>query len=181
MSKERLIAFFDAVLAIIMTILILELEKPSEISLRGFLSIKEGFFAYALSFFWLGTMWINYHNEWVEVEKISVKTVWTTIIVLFMASFFPYATAQLFYGIVIIGTTIAVIINYITLLKPNQNNKKLVDRIRKRNLLLKYDLIVKVIAFLTSAFIYPPAMMIGLIITLLFVGFIIPKLQKAIK
>ena len=153
MSKERLTAFFDAVLAIIMTILVLELEKPNEISLRGFLSIKEGFFAYALSFFWLGTMWVNYHNEWAEVEKISVRTVWTTMIVLFMASFFPYATAivsknfynttaQLFYGIIIIGTTVAVIINYFTLVKPNQNNKKLVDRVRKRNLLLKCDLIM---------------------------------------
>lgn len=79
MSKERLTAFFDAVLAIIMTILVLELEKPSEISLKGFLSIKEGFFAYALSFFWLGSMWINHHNEWIEVDKINKKTGWCTM------------------------------------------------------------------------------------------------------
>ena len=45
MVKERLVAFFDAVLAIIMTILVLELEKPSEISLKGFLALKENFFA----------------------------------------------------------------------------------------------------------------------------------------
>ena len=51
MTKERLTAFFDAVLAIIMTILVLELEKPSEVSLKGFLALKENFFAYTLSFF----------------------------------------------------------------------------------------------------------------------------------
>ncbi len=73
MSKERLTAFFDAVLAIIMTILVLELEKPNEISLRGFLELKENFFAYTLSFFWLGSMWVNHHNEWIEVDKISKK------------------------------------------------------------------------------------------------------------
>ena len=108
MTKERLVAFFDAVLAIIMTILVLELEKPSEISLKGFLALKENFLAYVLSFFWLGTMWVNHHNEWMGIEKISVKTVWTTMLTLFFSSLFPYSTsivsknfynttAQLFY------------------------------------------------------------------------------------
>ena len=93
MIKERLVAFFDAVLAIIMTILVLELEKPSEISLKGFLALKENFLAYALSFFWLGTMWVNHHNEWMRIEKISVKTVWTTMLTLFFSSLFPYSTS----------------------------------------------------------------------------------------
>ena len=93
MVKERLVAFFDAVLAIIMTILVLELEKPSEISLKGFLALKENFFAYVLSFFWLGTMWVNHHNEWMGIEKISVKTVWTTMLTLFFSSLFPYSTS----------------------------------------------------------------------------------------
>ena len=74
MTKERLVAFFDAVLAIIMTILVLELEKPSEVSLKGFLALKENFFAYTLSFFWLGISWINHHNEWIGV-KISEKNI----------------------------------------------------------------------------------------------------------
>ena len=88
MTKERLVAFFDAVLAIIMTILVLELEKPSEVSLKGFLALKENFLSYVLSFFWLGTMWVNHHNEWIEVDKISKKTVWSTIHILFFLHFF---------------------------------------------------------------------------------------------
>lgn len=182
MSKERLTAFFDAVLAIIMTILVLELEKPSEISLKGFLSIKEGFFAYTLSFFWLGSMWINHHNEWIEVDKINKKTVWCTMFILFFSSFFPYSTsivaknfynttAQLFYGIVIIAVTAANMINRSTLYKSNRKNKEFLEKIRKRNLLLSYDLALKVISFLISAFFYPPTMMVGLFITMIFITY----------
>jgi len=190
MSKERLIAFYDAVLAIIMTILVLELEKPNEMTLRGFLELKESFFAYTLSFFWLGAIWVNHYNLWMEVEKISVKTVWSTMFLLFIASFFPYATAiisknfysviaQSFYGLIIIGVTIVVIFNADTLIKVDEDNKSLTEKIKKRELLLKYDLVVKIVAFLISAFFYPPAMMIGLVITTLFVLFVSQKIIKA--
>ena len=185
MTKERLTAFFDAVLAIIMTILVLELEKPSEVSLKGFLALKENFFAYTLSFFWLGISWINHHNEWIGV-KISEKTLWGTIMTLFFSSFFPYSTAivsknfhnttaQLFYGIIIIAITITVIVTTNTLIEVNKMNKYILERLKKRNLLLKYDLIIKIVAFLISAFFYPPAIMIGLFITLIFVVLVIPK------
>ena len=53
MSKERVLAFTDAVLAIIMTILVIELEKPTEATLQAILELKTNFFAYALTFFWL--------------------------------------------------------------------------------------------------------------------------------
>ena len=181
MTKERLAAFFDAVLAIIMTILVLELEKPSEVSLKGFLALKENFFAYTLSFFWLGISWINHHNEWIGVE-ISEKTLWGTIMTLFFSSFFPYSTAivsknfhnttaQLFYGIIIIGVTVSVIITTNTLIEANKTEK-----LKRMNLYLKYDLIIKIMAFLISAFFYPPAIMIALLfLTLIFVFLAILK------
>lgn len=58
MSKERLVAFTDVVLAIIMTILVLELERPSELTWSALWELKTNFFAYTISFFWLGTMWV---------------------------------------------------------------------------------------------------------------------------
>ena len=181
MTKERLVAFFDAVLAIIMTILVLELEKPSEISLKGFLALKENFLAYVLSFFWLGTMWVNHHNEWMGIEKISVKTLWGTIMTLFFSSFFPYSTAivsknfhnttaQLFYGIIIIGVTVSVIITTNTLIEANKIDKNILEKLKRMNLYLKYDLIIKIMAFLISAFFYPPTIMIALLfLTLIFI------------
>ena len=61
MNKERLAAFMDAVLAIIMTILILELKKPETATLKALWNLRVNFFAYTISFFWLGTMWVNLH------------------------------------------------------------------------------------------------------------------------
>ncbi len=69
MNKERLAAFTDAVLAIIMTILVLELEKPKHVSLAGLWDLRANFFAYTLSFFWLGLMWSTHHSNWHKVKK----------------------------------------------------------------------------------------------------------------
>ena len=71
MNKERLAAFMDAVLAIIMTILILELKKPETANLKALWDLRTYFFAYTISFFWLGTMWINLHNEWLKIKYIT--------------------------------------------------------------------------------------------------------------
>ena len=71
MKKDRLIALTDAVLAIIMTILILELEKPTTPSLQAFWDLRQNFFAYFLSFFWLGSLWMALNKLWEKVERIS--------------------------------------------------------------------------------------------------------------
>lgn len=75
MSKERLVVFTDAVIAIIMTILVLDLEKPSPVTLESLWELRTSFFAYALSFFWIGIMWVNMHTGWHDVKKIDNKVV----------------------------------------------------------------------------------------------------------
>ncbi|MCR5309787.1 MAG: DUF1211 domain-containing protein [Lachnospiraceae bacterium] len=92
MKKERVAAFTDAVLAIIMTILVLALEKPELPTLSALWKLRYSFFSYTLSFFWLGSMWVNIHNEWETIEKINGKTLWVTLILLFFCSVIPYAT-----------------------------------------------------------------------------------------
>lgn len=52
MNKERLAAFADAVLAIIITILVLELKEPESLTLRGFFNLWPNYMAYTISFFW---------------------------------------------------------------------------------------------------------------------------------
>ena len=116
MKKDRVAAFTDAVLAIIMTILVLELEKPSAPTLAALWELRYSFFSYTLSFFWLGSMWGNIHNEWGTIEKINAKTLWVTLILLFFCSVIPYATdfvsrdfdskvAQGFYGVFVMLVT----------------------------------------------------------------------------
>ena len=89
MKKDRLIALTDAVLAIIMTILILELEKPTTPSLQAFWDLRQNFFAYFLSFFRLGSLWMALNTLWEKVEKISPQIVWWNLFLLFFC--FIYA------------------------------------------------------------------------------------------
>ena len=62
MSKERLGAFMDAVIAIVMTILVLELEKPAAPTLAALCALRINFAAYALSFLWLAALWTSLHH-----------------------------------------------------------------------------------------------------------------------
>ena len=187
MNKERLAAFMDAVLAIIMTILILELKKPETATIKALWNLRVDFFAYTLSFFWLGTMWVNLHNEWHKIKYITPSIVWVNVVILFFSSFFPYSTAivsknfhnttaQLFYGIITIGVTVSVIITTNTLIEANKTDKNILEKLKRMNFHLKYDLIIKIVAFLISAFFYPPAIMIAILfLTLIFVFLAILK------
>lgn len=91
MSKDRLAAFMDAVLAIIMTILVLEIPKPAPMTTEGVLALRDTYVCYILSFFWLGTLWVNLHNEWHQIQIITKKVVWLGIVLLFVTSWIPYS------------------------------------------------------------------------------------------
>ena len=92
MDKERLAAFTDAILAIIMTILVLELEKPAEASWAALWDLRQSFISYIISFFWLGAMWVNLHSQWQRIVRIDNRVVWCSIVMLFFASLFPWVT-----------------------------------------------------------------------------------------
>lgn len=91
MNKERLATFMDGVLAIIMTILILELKKPETATLKALWNLRVDFFAYTLSFFWLGTMWVNLHNEWHKINYITTSIVWINVVLLFSKLYFRHS------------------------------------------------------------------------------------------
>ncbi len=168
-------AFTDAVLAIIMTILVLELKKPESLTMSALWDLRYSFFSYTLSFFWLGSMWVNIHNEWESIEKINAKTLWVTLLLLFFCSMIPYATdlvsgdftnklAQGFYGIFVILVTLANIGLSMVLQNENKESEKPVEIMKKRRLLLWIDIGVKVIGLVIALTVYPPAMMFSVII-----------------
>ncbi|WP_413476533.1 TMEM175 family protein [Latilactobacillus fuchuensis] len=180
MNKERLSAFFDAVLAIVMTILILELEKPKTLNWQGLLALTPNFFAYTLSFLWLGTMWMGIHNTWQKVQKINSQTVTVMMCLLFFASFFPYTTsivaqnfnnsfAQIIYGLIAMLVSICVVVSYQTLMRADQTNQVLKKEIANYMPYFYIDLGIKLVGMLLSATVYPPAMMYSILIA----GFII--------
>ncbi len=183
MSKERLVAFTDAVLAIIMTILVLELERPQEMTWQALWELRTSFFAYTISFFWLGTMWVNLHRAWDQVDKINNRLVWNALVLLFFSSFFPYTTslvavhfhtsvAQAFYGMVILLVTACNVWMYreLELLNPAISNGQGFNILDRAGML---DIAIKIIGLLLSLTIYPPAMMWAVLITAM--GIVIPR------
>lgn len=141
-SKERLVAFTDAVLAIIMTILVLELERSSELTWSALWELKTNFFSYAISFFWLGTMWVNMHRAWDNVEKVNNRLVWISMLLLFFSSFFPYTTslvandfnssvAQIIYGgiVMLVSFTNVWMYSELTNVVPQMKQKQLQEAI----------------------------------------------------
>lgn len=187
MTKERLAAFTDAVLAIIMTILVLELERPETITWTGFWELRENFFAYSLSFFWLGAMWANLHNEWYTIKTISRKTIWATLLMLFFSSLFPYATsivatnfynstAQSFYGAIVLLVTFSNTLSYSTLFKINKTDPYFHERMNFRNGWVLYDIVIKIAGLTLSLTIFPEAMSYAVLITL--IVFVIPNQLK---
>ena len=92
MDKGRLVAFTDAVIAIVITILVLDLELPAAPTMEALWEVREGFFAYAVSFFWIGATWINLHNQWHRARRITTRVVWHSVPMLFFISLIPYVT-----------------------------------------------------------------------------------------
>lgn len=178
MNKDRLEAFTDAVLAIIITILVLELEKPAHLTPHGFIELWPNYLAYAISFFWLGAMWINMHNDWYQVEKITTGTLWSTLIMLFCSSLFPYATsivsanfynetAEVFYGFVVLAITFANGNMYASIAK--NHGMTFTEWVRQNHRRWSFiDIIIKAIGLILAATVFPPAMLFSVLITLLF-------------
>lgn len=97
MSKTRLEAFSDGVIAIIITIMVLELKVPhahsGEAHFADLLPLLPVFCSYALSFIYVGIYWNNHHHMLHSAHKVSGGVLWANLHLLFWLSLFPFATA----------------------------------------------------------------------------------------
>ena len=93
MNGKRLEAFSDGVLAIIITIMILEIRAPEGGSLKDLYPLLHKFIAYILSFIYVGIYWNNHHHLWQAVERVNGKILWANLHLLFWLSLFPFSTA----------------------------------------------------------------------------------------
>jgi uncharacterized membrane protein len=93
MGKGRLEAFSDGVIAIIITIMVLEMKVPHGKSLEDLKPLLPVFLSYVLSFINIGIYWNNHHHMLHTITKVNGTVLWTNIHLLFWLSLFPFATA----------------------------------------------------------------------------------------
>ncbi len=92
MPKNRLEAFSDGVLAIIITIMVLELKAPHDSSLTALSMLLPGLFSYLLSFVFVGIYWNNHHHMFQTTESVDGTILWANLHLLFWLSLFPIVT-----------------------------------------------------------------------------------------
>jgi uncharacterized membrane protein len=93
MTKDRLEAFSDGVLAIIITITVLGLRPPSEPTWAALLPVLPVFLTYVLSFVFLGIYWNNHHHLFQAIEQVDGRVLWANMHLLFWLSLIPFVTA----------------------------------------------------------------------------------------
>src|SRR5437016_5731275 len=93
MNKGRLEAFSDGVIAILITIMVLELKVPSSAGLDDLLSVLPALCDYVLSFVFLAIYWNNHHHMFQAVHKVNGSVLWANLHLLFWLSLVPFLTA----------------------------------------------------------------------------------------
>lgn len=118
MEKNRLEGFSDGVIAIIITIMVLELRVPHRETLDALEPLIPVFLSYLLSFIYVGIYWNNHHHMLHACRKVSGPMLWANLHLLFWLSLFPFATGWMgenhfaaapsaFYGVVLLMASIA--------------------------------------------------------------------------
>jgi uncharacterized membrane protein len=92
MGKGRLEAFSDGVIAVIITIMVLELKVPHGTGLDALVPMIPVFLSYVLSFVYVGIYWNNHHHMLHAVERVNGRTMWANLHLLFWLSLIPFVT-----------------------------------------------------------------------------------------
>ncbi len=140
MGKGRLEAFSDGVLAIIITIMVLELKVPHEATLDALQALYPVLLCYVLSFIYVGIYWNNHHHLMHVVTHVSGPVLWANLHLLFWLSLIPFVTAWMgenhfatwpvaMYGVVLLGSALAYTLLVRALLKRHGKDSTLAKAI----------------------------------------------------
>jgi uncharacterized membrane protein len=136
MHKGRLEAFSDGVIAIIITIMVLELKVPHATELGDLFEEWPVFLSYVISFIYVGIYWNNHHHLMQAASHVNGKVLWANLFLLFWLSLFPFTTAWvgenhfardpvIVYGFVFFMAAIAYYILVRTLIAADGSNSRL--------------------------------------------------------
>lgn len=118
MSKSRMEAFSDGVLAIIITIMVLEMRAPVQAEIAALQELIPTFLSYILSFVFLGIYWNNHHHLLQAAKRVNGRVLWANLHLLFWLSLVPFVTAWMgqnnfaswpmaLYGVVLVMAAVA--------------------------------------------------------------------------
>lgn len=164
MTTNRLEAFSDGVLAIIITIMVLELKVPEGYSFGILKPLLPKFLSYVFSFIYLGIYWNNHHHLFHAIQKVNGSVLWANLHLLFWLSLLPFATGWLgenhfagsttaLYGFILFMCALAFALLEKLAIKYEGKQSKIGTAIRSQ---LKEN--VSVIGYLTGiavSFVYP--------------------------
>nr|WP_315031299.1 TMEM175 family protein [uncultured Chryseobacterium sp.] len=164
MTKGRLEAFSDGVLAIIITIMVLELKVPEGSSWASLKPIMPKFLAYIFSFIYVGIYWNNHHHLFQTVKKVNGSILWANLHLLFWLSLMPIATEWIgtthfaknpvaAYGIGLIMSAIAYTILEHVIIQCEGENSKLKEAIHSK--FKEYISIIFYVLGIATSFFYP--------------------------
>jgi uncharacterized membrane protein len=139
MGTTRLEAFSDGVIAIIITIMVLELKAPEGRSIAALVPLAPVFLSYVLSFVYVGIYWNNHHHMLHTCEEATGGILWANLHLLFWLSIIPFATAWLgenhfssgpaaFYGAVLLLAAIAYVILQQQIIKSQEGKRAILKQ-----------------------------------------------------
>lgn len=142
MGKGRMEAFSDGVIAIIITIMVLEIKIPHSTELSALVDLLPIFISYILSFIYVGIYWNNHHHLLQAVHRVNGKTLWANLHLLFWLSLIPFGTGWVgennfatipvaIYGTILLCAAIAYWILTESLLKSHGQDSQLAIAIGK--------------------------------------------------
>lgn len=190
MKTGRLEAFSDGVLAIVITIMVLELKVPDGSNFTTLQPLIPKFLSYILSFIYLGIYWNNHHHLFQAIEKVNGKVLWANLTLLFTLSLIPFTTAWMgenhfeknpvaLYGINLLFCAITFLILQKSAIKHEGKNSKIGKAIQSNT--KEIISILLYIIGVVSSFFYP---IIGIICyALVAIIWIIPdsRIEKQLK
>jgi uncharacterized membrane protein len=191
MTKTRLEAFSDAVIAIIMTIMVLELKVPHDASWHALHELWPVFLSYIVSFLMLGIYWGNHHHLVHTIKEVRGGILWANLHLLFWLSLIPFATAWMgendfakntvaVYALLADLCGVAYYILLLIIQKCNPGNKALLEVLQKQS---KKGMISCVLYTLAIPAAYLHTAFAGGLIIIVAIMWLIPdrNIEKAVK
>lgn len=177
METTRFETFFDAIIAIIITVLVLKIPQPTSPTLSGFLDLQTMYVAYLISFLILYNIWYANHNLFQLVETIDNVTLWIYGIMTFVISLIPYFTiwlannvyslaAETMFGVIFLVTHILNTLATRAVYRSNQYNKNL-HEINHNSYYLNMPVILIIIGFILTYTVYVPGIYITCLLSII--------------